>query len=221
MTEENTKPEILEWNTGIKNMPVLKLVELEDVMSPPDIPHMTIPIAVTATIQLDENIQRQIIEKMMEASGPRELHAAQWLEKELGGTCSRANCLQMVKQVRDSYKSHGNQNSSAKIYGEIVQKFWADDRQYEHLKRVSNVYRINKPGDTYRTIETSIEWPKSMEKSDPALDNWMKETGSSGMSAEQAAGRLISKSGRVVSQDNVPSSVPPKSNRPKIQRGQR
>lgn len=220
MAEENiNQQETIDWDTGIKGVKPVKLIEMKDPMEKAPV-GFPIPIMVSAAGEIQENLQREVIRVLSESSSAKEIAAANFLAKQLGGTVSQADCIAAVKKIRrlrtihtGSRTSRGGRNAKdTKVVVDLRQAYWVGEKDFESLRNVPGVYRIDDPGSSRQSIESTIEWPKSVSKQDPDIDNWMKQVGGSGLNAEQAAGKMVSMGSRPASQTPAPS-------RPKIQRG--
>lgn len=210
--------ETIDWNPGIKGVKPVKLVEMKNPSeeAPDGFP---VPIVVSAVGEIQENLQNEVIKVFSETASAKEIAAASFLGEQLGGTVSRADCIAAVKKIRRLRMiNSGTRNSrdpgGNRVLVDLRQAYWVSEKDFESLKNVPGVYRMNDPGTSYQAIETSIEWPKSMAKHDPDIDNWLRQVGNSGLNAEQAAGKLISMGSRPAPQAQVSSPA-----RPKIQRG--
>lgn len=214
-SKENQKDqlEIIDWDPGVRGVKPVKLVELKD---PKDQAPggFAIPIVIVAMAEVQEDLQRQVVKSLSEAGSAKEIVAANFLAEQLGFMASQADCIAAVKKIRRlrSVGGSGRGMASKRILIPLRQAYWSSEKDFEGLKNVPGVYRLDDPGSTRRSIETAIEWPDNVSKHDPDIDNWMKQVGESGLDAKEAAGKLISMGSR-------PASTPPAPQRPKITRG--
>lgn len=218
MTEQNKDLEPIEWDTGVRGIRPVKLIPMEgpNQKAPQGYP---IPVVVVRVAELQEDIQKQVVKVMSEAGQAREIAAATWLEEQLDYAVKRVDCIAAVKRIRKIRSSSGGRSlAEQRVQVQMQKAFWTTHQDFELLKNVPGVYRFDDPGSGSRSIESEIEWPKSASKHDPEIDNWMKQTGKSGLNAEEAAGRLISMGNRATS--NVSGNMPSRqTGRPQIKRG--
>jgi len=218
MDEQNKDLEPIEWDTGVKGLRPVKLIPMEGPKQ--KAPHgYPIPVVVVRIAELQEEMQKQVVKVMSEAGQAREIAAATWLEQQLDHSVKLADCIAAVKRIRKIRSSSGGKSLAEQRVQVWMQKaFWTTTQDFELLKSVPGVYRLDKPGSASRSIESEIEWPKNVAKHDPEIDSWMKQTGQSGLNAEEAAGKLISMGNRATS--NVSGGMPSRQvGRPQIKRG--
>jgi len=217
MEEQNLEP--IEWDTGVKGLRPVKLIPISDPnQKAPD--GYPIPVVVIRIAELQEEIQAQVMKVMSEAGQAREIAAATWLEDQLDNAVKRVDCIAAVKRIKKIRSSTGGRSlADQRVQIQMQKAFWTTFKDFDMLKNVPGVYRLDSPGSGRRSIESETEWPKNAAKSDPEIDNWMKQSGKSGISAEEAAGKLISLGNRATGNvsGSMPSSQP---GRPTIKRGQ-
>ena len=218
METQNKDVEPIVWDTGVKGIKPVKLLPMEgpNQKAPPGYP---IPVVVVRIAEIQEDLQKQIVKVMSEAGAAREIAAATWLEEQLDFTVKRSTCIAVVKKIRGNRSSTGGKSlADQRVQVQMQKAFWTTAVDYELLKNVPGVYRLDEPGSSSRSIESAIEWPKNPSKHDPDIDNWMKQTGKNGLNAEEAAGKLISMGSRATK--NVTGGMPSRQpGRPTIKRG--
>jgi hypothetical protein len=215
MSEQNKDLELIEWDTGIEGLRSVRLIPIKESGKAPD--GYPIPVVVVRFAELQEEIQQQVIKIMSDAASAKEIAAAIWLEEQLDHSVNRSECISAVKKIRRVRSDGGGKTIAEKRIEVWLRKaFWTTTQDFELLKNVPGVYRLDEPGSS-RSIESQIEWPKNVDKYDQDIDNWMRQKGQSGLDAEASLGRLISMGNRAI--NNVSGSMPSNQNaRPKINR---
>jgi hypothetical protein len=163
------REKLIVWNPQ-QGLPSVLLYPITEDLQPPH-PYLDIPIVVRVLSEITTQAKNKIRSILIDKTIPRgrEIKAAIWLEKDLGGICDRASCLRVVKDVKEYYMNQSKQER--KIIIEMKQRFFVSSRELHVLANVNGVYRIDKPGSMRGDIESEIEWPEDLKPGNVGLDD--------------------------------------------------